>query len=131
MFTIIRSNTLARVELNEIAETDLVLCADGRFHPVQSISSLRSFLLHARQVQQRVVANESNGWGAVLFFIALACLVFIEFHDPSPRPCIRWRPRNDEPLTPRLRAQVRERDEGFCTYCGCYAPDGHVDHRVS
>jgi HNH endonuclease len=131
MFTIIRNNLYYRVELHDIIETDLVFCADGRFHPVTTVPSLYSFLLHSQRIQRRVAAQESNGWGAVLFFIALACLVFIDFHDPSPRPRIRWRPRNDEPLTPRQKALVRARDKEICAYCGCDAPNGHVDHRVS
>lgn len=131
MFTIIRNNFCYNVELRDIIETDLVLSADGRFYPVNSIPSLHSFLLQSQQVQRRVAVQESNGWGAVLWFIALACLVFIDFHDPAPRPLFRWRERKDEPLTPRLRARVRERDDAFCTYCDRYAPDGHVDHRVS
>lgn len=107
MFTIIRNNLCYRVELHDIKETDLVICANGRFHPVTSIPSLYSFLLHSQRVQKRVAAQEPNGWGVVLFFIALACLVFMDFHDPSPRPRIRWRPRNEESLPPRLKALVR------------------------
>ncbi len=45
MFTIVRNNAIAQVGLSEIIESDLVLCADGRFYLVQSVSSLRSFLL--------------------------------------------------------------------------------------
>jgi HNH endonuclease len=131
MFTIIRYNLCYKVDLHDIIETDLVFCADGRFRPVNSVPSLHSFLQHSQQVRNRVAAQESNGWGAVLFFIALACLVFIDFHDPSPRPRVRWRPRNDEPLTPRIKALVRARDEEVCSYCGRFAPGGHVDHRVS
>ncbi|MGB8509881.1 MAG: HNH endonuclease [Pyrinomonadaceae bacterium] len=131
MFTIIRNNKLARIGIDGITEADLVLCADGRFYPSQSVSSLRSFLSHTRQVQQRVAAGESNGWGAALFFIALGILVFVDFHDPAPKARIRFRGRNDEPLSASQRARVRERDESVCTYCYRYAPDGHVDHRVS
>jgi hypothetical protein len=131
MLTIIRNNLYYKVGLHDIIETDLVFCADGRFHPVTSVPSLHSFLMHSRRVRNRVAAQESNGWGAALLFIALACLVFIDFYDPSPRSRGRWRPRNDDPLPPRKKALVRVRDRGICAYCDRYAPDGHVDHRVS
>lgn len=39
--------------------------------------------------------------------------------------------RNNIPLTPGMRRYIRERDEEICFYCGDYAPDGHVDHRIS
>ncbi|HQU85496.1 MAG TPA: HNH endonuclease signature motif containing protein [Pyrinomonadaceae bacterium] len=39
--------------------------------------------------------------------------------------------RNSVPLTPGMRRFIRERDEETCFYCGNYAPDGHVDHRIS
>jgi hypothetical protein len=38
---------------------------------------------------------------------------------------------NDEPLTRRDRNHIRARDGEICFYCTTYAPDGHVDHRVS
>lgn len=131
MFTIIRNNAFFNVELNDIAETDLILCADGRFYPAQKVPSLHSYLLHACHVQRRVAAREQNGWGAILLFVALGCWVLSDFNDPPRKPRRRWRPRNDEPLTASLRARVRERDKSICAYCGYHAPDGHVDHRVS
>ena len=131
VFTIVRNNFYYSAELKDILGSDLVFCADGRFHPVNQVPSLRSYLLHLQQVQRRVTSHEPNGWGAALLFLALACLILIDFHDPSPKSHFRWRRRNNEPLTPRLRAYVRERDEEICAYCGRYAPDGHVDHRVS
>lgn len=39
--------------------------------------------------------------------------------------------RNSVPLTPGMRLYIRERDEEICFYCDDYAPDGHVDHRIS
>lgn len=39
--------------------------------------------------------------------------------------------RNNVPLTTKERRFIRERDSEICFYCGDYAPDGHVDHRVS
>lgn len=131
IFTIIRNNCCYRVELSDISESDLVLCADGRFHPINQVPSLCSYLLHLQRVQRRVAAQKPNGWGAALLIISLTCLVLIDFYDPPLKSRLRWRSRNDEPLTPSLRVYVRERDGEICTYCGCYAPDGHVDHRVS
>lgn len=131
MITIIRNSKLCSVGLDDIADFDLVFCADGRFRPAQSIPSLRCYLLHARQVQRRVADQESNGWGTVLLLFALGCWVIYDSYDPPPKPRRRWRARNNEPLTASLRTKVRERDGSVCIYCGCHAPDGHVDHRVS
>lgn len=131
VFTIIRNNLYYSAELKDILGSDLVLCADGRFHPANQVPPLQSYLLHLQRVQRRAAAQEPNGWGAALLFFALTCLVIIDFYDPPPKARFRWRRRNNEPLTPGLRAYVRDRDEEICTYCGCYAPDGHVDHRVS
>ena len=131
MFTIIRNNACWRVGIGELKETDSVLCADGRFYPAQSVPSLRSFLMHSRYVQQRVALGEPNGWGTLLLLLGIGLLVFYDSYDPPSKPRIRLRRKNDEPLTANLRARVRERDGSFCAYCGCYAPDGHVDHRVS
>lgn len=39
--------------------------------------------------------------------------------------------RNSVPLTAGIRRYIRERDEEICFYCDDYAPDGHVDHRIS
>ena len=39
--------------------------------------------------------------------------------------------RNNIPLTPGMRRYIRERDEEICFYCDDFAPDGHVDHRIS
>ena len=39
--------------------------------------------------------------------------------------------RNSVPLTAGMRRYIRERDEELCFYCDDYAPDGHVDHRIS
>lgn len=39
--------------------------------------------------------------------------------------------RNSVPLTAGMRRYIRERDEEICFYCDDYAPDGHVDHRIS
>ncbi|MGB8507702.1 MAG: HNH endonuclease [Pyrinomonadaceae bacterium] len=131
MFTIIRNNALARVGIDRITETDLVLCADGRFYPAQSVSSLRYFFSHAREAQQSAAVGESNGWWGFLVILGLAFLVFRDFHDPAPKARVRFRARNDEPLSASLRARVRERDGSVCAYCRRHAPDGHVDHRVS
>jgi hypothetical protein len=131
ILTIIRNNARYSVQLNDIMLTDFVFCADGKFHPVNKVPSLHSYLLHLQRMQGRVAAHESNGWGAALLFLALFCLVLMDFNDPPLKSRLRWRGRNDEPLTPSLRSYVRERDEEICAYCGCYAPDGHVDHRVS
>lgn len=42
------------------------------------------------------------------------------------------RPRkNSTQLTTGTRRFIRERDGEICFYCGDFAPDGHVDHRIS
>jgi hypothetical protein len=131
MFTIIRNNALARVGIDGITEIDLVLCANGRFYQVQTVSSLRYFFSQAREARLRATEGESNGWWAFLLILGLAFWVLRDFHDPAPKSRVRLRVRNGEPLNASLRARVREREGSVCAYCRCYAPDGHVDHRVS
>jgi 5-methylcytosine-specific restriction endonuclease McrA len=55
----------------------------------------------------------------------------MDFYDPAPKARVRFGVRNDEPLSASLSVRVRERDGSVCASCRCYAPDGHVDHRVS
>lgn len=55
---------------------------------------------------------------------ALALTAIAVFELIRPR-------RNNVPLTSGMRRYIRERDEEICFYCGDYAPDGHVDHRIS
>lgn len=131
MFTVIRGNACCRVGVNDLDENDLVFCADGRFRRATDVPSLSAFLSHAREMRERLAAEQRTGWGAALILIGLGLLLFSDFFDPPPKSRFRWRPRNDEPLTARQRARVRERDGEMCAYCGSHAPDGHVDHRVS
>lgn len=131
MFTVIRGNVCCRVGVNDLDKNDLVFCADGRFRRAGDVPSLNAFLSHACAIRERVAAHQRNGWGAALLLIGLGLILFSDFFDPPPKSRFRWRHRNDEPLTARQRACVRERDTEICAYCGSYAPDGHVDHRVS
>ena len=128
---VIRNDVRCCVSVLDLNEADLVMCADGRFKPATDILSLQAFLSHARWVRERVAAQERPGWFAILLFFVLAFLLFADFYDPPPKSILRWRPRNDEPLSSDTRALVRERDTEICTYCGRHDPKGHVDHRVS
>lgn len=63
------------------------------------------------------------GFGAVVVGGAvIVAEIFSEFFRPV---------RNDEPMTSAIRRYIRERDDEVCLYCEEYAPNGHVDHRVS
>lgn len=86
-------------------------------------------------VLQPVVREEKTGWemaAEILNSVALGVLIggalvltaAVIFELIRPR-------RNNIPLTNATRRYIRERDEEICFYCGDYAPNGHVDHRVS
>jgi hypothetical protein len=73
-----------------------------------------------------------NTFGEIIIGVGLGAVVvggdvivaeiFSEFFSPV---------RNDEPMTAAMRRYIRERDDEMCLYCKEYAPNGHVDHRVS
>jgi 5-methylcytosine-specific restriction endonuclease McrA len=62
--------------------------------------------------------------GAVLVIGAGVCLAAAVASLLGPQ-------YNDEPLTRGTRKFIRERDGETCFYCWVYAPNGHVDHRIS
>ena len=129
MLIIVRNNIRCYVSPENILATDLVLCSNGSYAPAYQIPALRSYF--ARLQSEQSNATQAGGWGIALFIAALACLAFVDFNDNPRTPRPRRRSRNDEPLTPYTRARVRERDQEICNYCGCNAPNGHVDHRRS
>lgn len=83
----------------------------------------------AASIQQQPTQNPLGG--ALLGFglgivLGGAVLGIAEILDELFSPV-----RNDEPLTASMKRYIRERDGEICLYCEDYAPDGHVDHRVS
>lgn len=53
------------------------------------------------------------------------------FGTNQPASKKKRRAPNYEPLEAWKREVVRARDNETCTYCGRYAPAGHVDHKTS
>jgi hypothetical protein len=127
---IIRGNVRHMVPLGQVRSTDLVLTNAGRFIPASSISGLRPSFPPQSHLQNKAGGNDGGGLGKLLFVGILGWLV-VKALEPRPMRRRKRRPRNDAPLSAALRAYIRERDGAFCTYCGSYAPYGHVDHRVS
>jgi hypothetical protein len=79
--------------------------------------------------------QQKNGWeiaADILCAVGLGVLIggALVLTGAAIVEMLRLR-RNSVPLTPGMRRYIRERDEEICFYCGDYAPDGHVDHRIS
>jgi 5-methylcytosine-specific restriction endonuclease McrA len=128
---IIRNNVRHLVPLTSVRSNDLKLTTAGRFLPASSLPGFPSNLHPQRAPQTETGDGLGTSLVKLLLVVGLAWLAAKTFESaPQPRRKKVLR-RNVEPLSAGLRAYIRERDEEICTYCGCYAPEGHVDHRVS
>jgi len=69
----------------------------------------------------------------VVFVVGAGAVTLLEsiFSTPEPASKRKSRAPNYEPLESWKKEFVRDRDNEVCTYCGCYAPQGHVDHKTS
>lgn len=72
------------------------------------------------------------GVGVVLF-VGAGAVTLLEsiFGTLEPATKRKSREPNYEPLEAWKKEFLRARDNETCTYCGCYAPQGHVDHKIS
>lgn len=92
-------------------------------------------LLPAQQQTVTPIQPPKTGWetaSEILGNLALGVLIGGAFVLTAVAVFELIRPRrNSVPLTAGMRRYIRERDEEICFYCDDYAPDGHVDHRIS
>lgn len=120
-YTILRNNTQFVVNLLDLRSDDLVLSQDGYFYPVYSFPELNQILpkqgLDFSEIAKIVGASILITGGIVLGLFILWLLI-------QPR-------YNKVPLTKSTKNYIRERDEEICFYCDEYAPNRHVDHRIS
>ena len=70
---------------------------------------------------------------AVVISVGMGAGMLIEsiFSKTQPVRKAKRRSPNYERLEAWRKEFVRVRDGEVCSYCGCYDPHGHVDHRVS
>ena len=129
--TIIRNNLLYRTPLGSVWGFNSIPPATGGFlPPSRSPVLVPSPPPQASQISEPRDAPGS-GLGKLLIIGGLVLLVAKALEPEPPARRKKIRQRNDEPLSTQVRAYIRERDGATCTYCGQYAPYGHVDHRVS
>ena len=118
---VIRNFRRLDIDSNQLLGNDLVLAANGCFYPVSYFSGLNC----------RVNMSPPN-FGEVLVGFGIAALLtlgviaLIDVAGALLSPSV-----NDAPLLASTRAYIRERDDETCLYCGIWAVDGHVDHRIS
>jgi hypothetical protein len=69
----------------------------------------------------------------VVFVVGAGAVSLLESIFAAPEPAAKRKSRepNYEPLETWKKELVRARDNETCSYCGCYAPQGHVDHKTS
>ena len=118
-YTILRNNVLLVVNVWNLRSNDLVLAQNGLFYLANSFPELRKYL------PQPTLSDVLVGiGGVVLTFVGIIAIA--DAVDSLFQP-----EYNDKPLSQGTRNYIRERDGEICTYCEGYAPNGHVDHRVS
>lgn len=97
--------------------------------PVVPLQSPFVFAPQTRQQQRK------NGWeiaAEILCALGLGFIIGGVLVLTAEAVAKLFRPAcNSMPLTARERQFIRERDDEICFYCDNYAPNGHVDHRVS
>lgn len=118
------------VQDRQLQPTDWISCTDGRFHQAREIAAIKPYL-PAQESLGDALAKLFVG-AVVVAGVVCAAGAVISAIDEATRPKTRRRRVYfDEPLTQAKRREVRERDDETCQYCGCHAPDGHVDHERS
>jgi len=121
-YTILRNNTQFSVNLWNLRNSDLVLAQNGYFYPVYSFPELRKYF---PQPTTPKLSEIVDGIGiTVLITVSIVGVAIAVGSLLQPA-------YNDKPLTHGIRDYIRERDGEICNYCEVYAPNGHVDHRIS
>ena len=86
-------------------------------------------------LQQQPQQQQRTGWelaAEILCAVGLGVIIGGTLVLTAAAIAELLRPRrNNTPLTTKERLFIRERDGEICYYCDDYAPNGHVDHRVS
>lgn len=106
-----------------ILPDDLIHCTDGQWRQPHEVDGVKDFV-------PPPVEQPGNGMGKFLLKVAgvIGALYGVgRLLEPARRPR-RIRP-NNEPLSPRLKAEIRERDGHTCRYCGVRVRVGHIDHK--
>lgn len=120
-YTILRNNIQFVVNLWNLRSNDLVLAQDGYFYPVYSFPELSKYFpkptLNIPESLVAVGVSILITAGVVGIITAIGELFQSNY--------------NNMPLTQSTRNYIRERDGEICFYCDEYAPNGHVDHRIS
>jgi hypothetical protein len=121
-------------KLGQLLRSDLIFdWGSGQFLPVGRFADVEPYLPPKSLgdiIEDLIVGALSVG--AVLV-VGAGAIILLEsvFGSGQPASNRKSRARNNEPLEVWKKEFVRVRDGETCTYCGCYAPTGHVDHKTS
>lgn len=126
-YTVLRNNYLMFVQPWGLTATDLVQATDQKFYPVANFPELRPLFpeLSLPILTTPSFSDVLRDLGSVFL---IGASIFVALGTIAALFVSQY---NDESLTKRDRNYIRARDGEICFYCTTYAPDGHVDHRVS
>lgn len=126
-YTALGNNNFAFLQQWELPATNLVNATDQGFYPVANFPDPKPVFpqLSAPTIAPPSFSDVLRDLGTIFLigagiYVALGALASLL----APQ-------YNDQPLTRRDRNYIRARDGEICFYCTAYAPDGHVDHRIS
>jgi hypothetical protein len=105
----------------------------GQFLPAAQFSDVMPHL-PAKSVGEVIEDIVVGALGVgVVFVVGAVAVDMLEsiFSTPEPATKRKSREPNYDPLEAWKKEFVRARDNETCSYCGCYAPQGHVDHKTS
>lgn len=120
-YTVLRNNTQFTVNLCNLKIDDLVLAQNGYFYPVHSFPELIQYF-----PKPQLGFSESLAVFGLSFLVTVGIVGTLVAIGATLQPIY-----NTVPLSKSVKNYIRERDEEICFYCEEYAPNGHVDHRVS
>lgn len=118
----------------QFLRSDLIYdSGSGQFLPAGRFADIEPYLppKSLGDIIEDVIAV-ALGVGTVLI-VGAGAITMLEsvFGTSQPASKRKRRTPNYEPLEAWKREFVRQRDGEICTYCGCFAPEGHVDHKTS
>jgi hypothetical protein len=120
-YTVLRNNTQFTVNQWNLRSDDLVLAQNGYFYPVYTYPDLQRHF----PKPQPTISDTVNA-------VAASVLIGVGFVVVAGVVGLLLTPTyNRKPLNQSTRNYIRERDGETCYYCDSYAPNGHVDHRIS
>lgn len=107
--------------------------ASGQFLPADSFADVEPYLPAKSfgEIIGDVIGVVLSAGTVIVIGAGAINLLESIFGEAQPANKRKRRAPNYEPLETWKKEFVRQRDDEICTYCGCCAPRGHVDHKTS